>query len=244
METLEVIGILDIAFIAILIISVLVGLIRGAVREVLSLVGLAVAVYLAFSFSEMVSKEYLSKFFESPKVSYIVSFILIIVASIFTIALVNLFFSQLLRASGLSFINRFFGMVFGLLRGVLICSIITLILNFVPGLTQSSWYKASSTASVFRSIANQALAYLPKEINDYLDSTKKTVGSVAEGVMENAVKERSQQVPKSTPDKGQRVTPQSTPNTQSTPIHLESGNESAPANDGLILESSPEPNTQ
>lgn len=240
MEVLEVIGILDIAFIAVLIISVLVGLIRGAVREVLSLVGLAVAVYLAFSFSEMVSKEYLSKFFESPKVSYIVSFILIIVASIFTIALVNLFFSQLLRASGLSFVNRFFGMVFGLVRGVLICSIITLILNFIPGLTKSSWYKASSTAPVFRSIANQALAYLPKEINDYLDSTKKTVGSVAEGVIEGAVKDRTQPS-KQAPEKGQHVTPQSTPSTQ---IRLESDNDSAPANDGLILESSPEPNTQ
>lgn len=235
MEILEVIGILDILFIAILIISILVGLIRGAVREVLSLVGLAAAIYLAFSFSEMVSKEYLSKFFESPKVSYIVSFILIIVASIFIIALINLFFSQLLRASGLSFVNRFFGMVFGLIRGVLICSIITLILNFIPGLTNSSWYEASSTAPVFRSIANQALAYLPKEINDYLDSTKQTVSNVAGSVIEDSIKQR---VPQASADKGKRVTPQTTQ--QPTTIQLESAEAEQP-NDGLILESSQDP---
>lgn len=242
METIQSIGLLDILFIAILVISVLVGLIRGAVREILSLVGLIVAVYLAFTFSDMVSRDYVSRFFESPKVSYIVSFILIIIAAIFAIALINLLFSQLLRASGLSFVNRFFGMIFGVIRGTVISSIIALVLNFIPGLTDKTWYKNSAMAPIFRSIANQAIAYLPKEINDYLDSTKKTVGNVTADVIGSAVKKGTQQTTNNatsdSKDKGQRVTPiprnSSSDKTKSQAIQLETA---TPDDDGLILES-------
>lgn len=234
METLQHIGLLDIIFIAILVISTLIGLIRGAIREVLALLGLVIALYLAFSFSDTVSKNYVSTFFEAPKISYIISFILIIVVSLFTIALVNLFFSQLLRASGLSFVNRFLGMIFGILRGVLIASIIALVLNFIPGLVNKSWYVDSAMAPVFRSIANQALAYLPKEINDYLDSTKQKVGQVTGTAVGSALTQPATSTP---PDKGQRVTPKAV----KVPaiINLESTN--TDNSNKLILESYQEP---
>lgn len=244
MDFLQSIGILDIVFIAILVISILVGLIRGAIREVLSLVGLAIAIYLALSFSETLSKDYVSKFFEDAKVSYIISFILIIVAAIFAIALFNLFLSQLLKASGLSFINRLLGMAFGVIRGVLICSIITLAMNFIPGIANKSWWKASATAPIFHSIANQMIAYLPKEINNYLDSTKNTVGEVTQNVISNAVKENVKQ----NLNKGTHVTPEAQGTQTVQPIILES----APAhatektetntNNRIILESFQESN--
>lgn len=175
MEFLQSVGLLDIVFIAILSISILIGLIRGAIREVLSLVGLAAALYLAFKFSDMVSKNYVSQFFEQPKISYIISFILIIVAAIFTIALINLFISQLLKASGLSFINRLLGLVFGALRGAIICSIIVLVIGFIPGATEENWWKESTLAPFFRNIAKRSFDYMPKEVIDYVDSTKKNI---------------------------------------------------------------------
>lgn len=233
METLQHIGLLDIIFIAILVISTLIGLIRGAIREILALVGLVIAIYLAFSFSDTVAKNYVATFFEAPKISYIISFILIIVVSLFGIALVNLFFSQLLRASGLSFVNRFLGMLFGVVRGVLIASIIALVLNFIPGLVNKNWYTDSAMAPVFRSIANQALAYLPREINDYLDSTKQKVSEVTDTVVGSALRPPAESTPL---DKGQRVTP----DTVKTPaaISLESATDT---DSELILESIQEP---
>lgn len=196
MAVLETVGILDLIFSGILLISILVGLIRGAIREVLSLIGLAVAIYLAFTFSETISNQYVSRFFEEPKISYLVSFILIILAAIFTIALINMFFSQLLRASGLSFVNRFMGLVFGAIRGVVICSIIVLVMSFVPGVTQKPWWKASAMVPILQSVTKLTMKYLPDNVSDYLGKTekqvKKTINQVSNDLNQGQSQNKSQ----------------------------------------------------
>lgn len=173
------VGILDLIFIVILAISILLGLIRGAIREVLSLVGLGASIYLAFKFSDILATTYVAKVFEDPRISYIVTFVLIIVATLFTVTLVNLFFSQLLKASGLSFVNRFFGMLFGVLRGTVICSILVLIIGFVPGITSKQWWQDSSLTPIFKNITKASLKYLPDEVASYFESAKDSVGKAA-----------------------------------------------------------------
>lgn len=194
MDFLQSLGILDIVFIAILAISVLVGLIRGAIREIFSLVGLALAVYLALTFSDSIAKKYVSQFFEDPKISYIVTFIIIIIATIFGMALVNLFIGQLLRASGLSFVNRFFGLIFGVLRGVIICCVLTLIISFVPGVSDKSWWKGSTLGPLFKSMAKNALIYLPDEVAEYFESTKQTVNKVTKTIQDDVKKQTQEKI--------------------------------------------------
>lgn len=178
MDFLQTVGILDIVFIGILVISTLIGLIRGAIREILSLVGLGAAIYLAFKFSDMVSKNYVSKFFEQERISYILSFVLIIIATIFIIALINLFISQLLKASGLSFVNRFFGFLFGIFRGGVICSILVLVIGFVPGVTKEKWWTESALAPFFKQIVKQSFDYMPDNVSDYFESAKDNINKV------------------------------------------------------------------
>ncbi|MBS9778111.1 MAG: CvpA family protein [Gammaproteobacteria bacterium] len=178
MEFIQSIGFLDIIFIAILAISILLGVIRGAVREVLSLFGLGAAIYLAFNFSDMISKEYVSKFFEQERISYIVSFVLIIIATIFVIALFNLFISQLLKASGLSFLNRMLGLLFGALRGGVISSILAMVISFVPGVEQNKWWQESKLAPFFKSVSAKAMGYVPENVTQYVESTKDTITDV------------------------------------------------------------------
>ncbi|MGY0399553.1 MAG: CvpA family protein [Ostreibacterium sp.] len=192
MDFIQSIGILDIIFIAILAISTLVGLIRGGFREILSLVGLAAALYCAFKFSDMISEQYVSQFFEQARISYIISFIAIIVVVIFIIALVNLLISQLLKASGLSFINRFLGMLFGIVRGGIISSIIVFTLNFIPGISKETWWTKSSMVPFFKTFSLRSYQYLPKNIADYFQSTTQEISKVAGETFNSAV------VPKNT----------------------------------------------
>ncbi len=189
MDFLQSIGILDIVFIIILAISTLVGMFRGAVREVLSLVGLAVSIYLAFKFADTLSNNYISQFFEQqPRISYIIAFVIIIVASIFAIALINLLLSQLLKVSGLSFVDRFLGLVFGVLRGGLFCAILTMIINFIPGATQADWWKKSSLAPFFQNIASYSSDYIPDSVKNYFN--KDNAGNqVTKNNAENGVEE-------------------------------------------------------
>lgn len=182
MDILQSIGILDIIFIVLLTISILLGLIRGVIREVLSLAGLIASVYLAFTFSDMIANKYVSKFLEDPSISYIVTFVLIIIATLFAVTLVNLFFSQLLKASGLSVLNRILGAIFGVLRGALICSILVMVISFIPGVTAQNWWKNSSLVPVFSQLSKSAVKHMPDEMSNYFSQAKDKVGSVANEV--------------------------------------------------------------
>jgi|GEM_PF-71314 len=172
-------NILDIIFVSILTLSTLIGLIRGSVREVLSLVSLALAIYSAFAFADFVSTTYVAKIFDNEKVSYIVSFALILIATIFLVTLVNLFISQLLRASGLSFINRLLGLVFGFLRGAVICCVIVLVLSLIPGLHHQAWWQNASLRPIFQNLTAVTLQYVPAKVRTQLELTKNTVQQVA-----------------------------------------------------------------
>ncbi len=199
MDLLQTVGLLDILFIAILAISIIVGLIRGATREILSLVGLGLAVYLAFNFSETLSKNYVSQLFEQPRVSYIVTFVLIIVITIFAVALINLLISQLLKASGLSAFNRFLGMLFGILRGTVICCIITLLLSLIPDVKNNDWWKASVGIPIFQQVSDATKRYIPKNILDSLNSTGESISQAAGNAISNTARPGS--------DKQQRLLP-------------------------------------
>lgn len=185
MEFIQTVGVLDIIFIGILVISIVVGLIRGAIREILSLVGLFLSVYLAFKFSDFLAKNYVSRIFESEHISYITSFILIVVGTIFAIALVNLLISQLLKASGLSWFDRLLGLVFGLLRGAVICVIIVTVLGLLPSVTKSNWWLQSSLAPIFKEVASFGVEYMPESIGKYFDSGKAVVNDQIETIKQS-----------------------------------------------------------
>ena len=183
MELIQTVGFLDIVFIVILVISIFLGLLRGVVREVLSLVGLAAAIYFAFKFSDWLEKNYISYFFEQSRVSYPLAFIIIIITTIFCVALINLFIGQLLRVSGLSFLNRILGMVFGALRGTVLCAILVIVIGFIPGFSQEKWWEDSTFAPFFKVIASHSVEYMPKNIGSYFGSTTKTTTNLGNEII-------------------------------------------------------------
>lgn len=234
MDFLQTVGILDIVFIGILVISTLIGLIRGAIREILSLVGLGAAIYLAFKFSDMVSKNYVSKFFEQERISYILSFVLIIIATIFVIALINLFISQLLKASGLSFVNRFFGFLFGIFRGGVICSILVLIIGFVPGVTKEKWWTESALAPFFKQIVKQSFDYMPDNVSDYFESAKDNISKVTGVTPTSTTTETT--VKSVRPSASGSLTPEQSKNVERILQSIESSNQDTKKS-GIQLES-------
>lgn len=165
-------NIIDLAFITVLAISVLVGLIRGLVREILSLVGLIASIYCAISFSEKLSKQYVLDFLENERISYIFTFVAIVVGVLFITTLVNLFFSQLLKASGLSLLNRLLGAVFSVLRGAVICSIVVMVIGFAPDVKSQSWWKTSKMIPSFQKFTQLMLKHLPKKVGGYVETAK------------------------------------------------------------------------
>lgn len=118
----------DIAIISVTGISCLFGLWRGFVKEVLSLVSWVAALLLARIYSETFS-ETLAGVISNEGARYLTAFVLIFIAVMMIGTLVNSIISKLLSATGLNFVNRLFGGVFGIVRGAVIVLVILFICN-------------------------------------------------------------------------------------------------------------------
>ena len=111
-------------------ISMFVAFIRGFVKEVLSITGLALFVFLAVYLSPVLLP-WMNNYIASKLLARIVIFLLIM-AVFYTIWIISTeFLINKIRKSTLSFMDRLFGLVFGLLRGLLILGFCFLIIKMV-----------------------------------------------------------------------------------------------------------------
>ena len=95
------------------------GIWRGLVREVLSLITWILALLVARSYSEVVAATLFNSF-DNLTMRYVTAFALIFIGVMMLGTFVNFLMSKLLIFTGLRFVDRILGGLFGIARGVLI----------------------------------------------------------------------------------------------------------------------------
>ena len=109
----------DFLICAVLLISTVVGVSRGVVREILAIVAWVVAIFLAIRFApELGDKIPLESM--GPLVRNALAGVVIVVLTLFAFGLFGKLCARLLAAASISFEDRAIGSVFGFVRGVLI----------------------------------------------------------------------------------------------------------------------------
>ena len=93
--------------------------VRGVTREVIALMAWVLGFFAAVAFSPLVGAM-LPDFGGQPVVRYLVAFALILIAALVLGALVAWPLSSVIRKSGLGFVDRFLGAVFGIARGAVL----------------------------------------------------------------------------------------------------------------------------
>jgi membrane protein required for colicin V production len=157
---------LDWAVVVVLLASVLLGLLRGLVYEVLSVLNWIVAFVLAQWFAATAA-QWLPMASAGQALRYAAGFVLVFIASLIVGGLVAWLVKKLVEAVGLRPVDRALGGVFGLVRG----AIAVLALAVVVHLT--SWHSADWwTESVSGGVATAALRGLkpvvPEKFGAYL----------------------------------------------------------------------------
>lgn len=133
-------AVVDIVFLVIIALSAMSGLFRGFVKEALSLASWVAAIFVAGVFSTELA-DMMSGLIENESLRRIAAFALLFVMTIFFGALLSNLASGLTSAAGLGGTDRVLGMLFGILRGVLIT---VLILFFTRPLDfTQDWYQGS-----------------------------------------------------------------------------------------------------
>jgi membrane protein required for colicin V production len=140
---------------------------RGVVRELIALVAWVLGFIAAVAFTPLVGAA-LPEITGHPAVRYVIAFALIIIAALLLGALIAWPIAKVIRAAGLGFVDRFLGLAFGFMRGL----VVVLALVVFAGLTsfpQSRWWQNSVLAGPLVAGVYTLKRYLPAQLAGRLD---------------------------------------------------------------------------
>lgn len=129
---------LDYAAFALLAASILWGVWRGLVREVISVAAWVLAFLAANLFAGPLGEE-LPGVLPTPEIRVLVAFIAVFVATLAVCTLVGLLLSRLAKVAGLGGLDRVLGGVFGLARAMMILLAFTLLAGLTALPRQPVW---------------------------------------------------------------------------------------------------------
>ena len=120
---------LDIIIAIILLLFGVKGFRKGLIIEVVTLLAFAVGIYGAMHFSDFTA-EHLKEFMEiNPKYLNTTAFVLTFILLVILVNIIGRMVTKLIQAMNLGFFNKLGGAVFGMAKGVLLCSIMVMVLN-------------------------------------------------------------------------------------------------------------------
>jgi membrane protein required for colicin V production len=156
----------DYCIIGILVLSVLMGLWRGFIGEVLALACWIVAFWVAWVFGPRLAASFTA--IDTPSVRLLLGYAICFIAVLIAGAIVSFLMRKLISGSGLSGTDRLLGMVFGLARGLALVTLLVFVLGFTP-LPRDAWWRQSQVLPTFEQGARWLSANLPPEVAKYLD---------------------------------------------------------------------------
>lgn len=133
----------DWAILAILIISSLISLKRGFVKEALSMANWVLAFFIAMTFRDALSA-LLESQIVTPSLRDMVAFAVLFAATLIVGAMVNYLIGEVVRMTGLSGTDRLFGMIFGFIRGFIVVMAVLLVVPGFVSIDQDPWWQTST----------------------------------------------------------------------------------------------------
>ncbi len=152
----------DYIILAIIGLSVIISLLRGFIREALSLATWVVAVWVGLLFADALALR-LEAWITVPSARMAVAFVVLFIAVLILGALVNTLVGQLVRKTGLTGTDRMLGVFFGVARGVVIVAVLVLVAGFTV-IPQDPWWSESPLLVHFERMALWMRDYLPADI--------------------------------------------------------------------------------
>lgn len=154
--------VVDVVIIFVICLSTFFSLIRGFVKEVISLGSWLMAIWLATSFSTRLAV-LLPSGIESEAVRQAVGFGVLFVLTLMVGSLVNYLVAGFVKKTGLSGADRIFGLLFGFLRGAVIILVFVVIGGMTP-LPQQSWWQSSVLLERFQRVVVEMQDFLPNDM--------------------------------------------------------------------------------
>ena len=155
-------SVFDYVLIAIVVISLGLGVWRGVVGELIALAAWLLGIWGAAEFGGKAG-EMLYQGIADPTIRLLAGCVTVFVGVLVVMALVRMAVKSLVKALGLSVSDRLLGSLFGLLRGLLICMVLVA-LGGMTSAPQQDWWKQARLAAAMETAVLVAKPWLPEDL--------------------------------------------------------------------------------
>jgi membrane protein required for colicin V production len=152
----------DLVFLAVLLLSLLLGAWRGLIGELFALVSWIAAFVVAKQFANIVAP-HLAAITSLPWLQWALAFVAIVVLVLLVLALLRLLLRELLSAVGLGATDRLAGAIFGVVRGVLIAVVVVACAGF-SSLPREQWWRGAVFSPPLETIVIALKPWFPKDL--------------------------------------------------------------------------------
>ena len=157
---------IDYAIVGLIGISLVIGLIRGFVKEAFSLAMWGVAIWVGLNFSREFSG-FLVSVVSLPSALIAAAFAILFLITLMLGGLIGLLLGELVKRTGLTGSDRFAGMLFGIIRGMVVVAVCVMLAGLTP-LPEDSWWKESVLIPPFQSLAMWLRDQIPSGVAGYV----------------------------------------------------------------------------
>lgn len=154
--------IFDYVFLGLLVISALVGLARGLIAEVFSLVSMVLSCYVAKLLAPSAAP-FFAKWIQNEWLCWAAAFLCVLVLALIVLAIVRMLLREFLTALGISPVDRFLGACFGVARALLVALIVVAAGGFTSW-PHESWWREAKFAPPLETAVLALRHYLPEEL--------------------------------------------------------------------------------
>ncbi len=157
----------DLAIALLIAASVVIGVVRGLVVEVLSIAVWVGAVVLSLMLGGTVG-EWFASTIALPSLRAALGYGLVFFGTLAAGALAIWIMRKAVQTTGLSGTDRLMGLLFGVARGVLMVTALV-VLAGLTGLPRDPWWQQSRMIPIFQGVAQSIAPHLPAALRDYID---------------------------------------------------------------------------
>jgi membrane protein required for colicin V production len=162
---------LDIAITVILGYFLLRGVFRGLVKELVGILGLFIAFWVASAYWPL-GAEQLTPITEKESYRGVLSFVIIYLVVYFLVGLISIFVDKIVKIAISPLVSSIFGGILGLLKGLILSLILlTLVTAFL--FTSDSFFKESKVWSIFGGVSEEIKSFFPYQLKDHLGNRQK-----------------------------------------------------------------------
>ncbi len=154
---------LDLALIAVVLISGVLSLLRGFTREVLAIGSWAAAAFAAF-YLHPILLPYVKPHIAKESIALAVAIGAVFLVTLVIVSMITVRISDAILDSKIGALDRSLGFIFGAARGLLLCVVAFLFFNWlVPEKTQPDWVREAKTRPLLQSSGETLMALLPED---------------------------------------------------------------------------------